>query len=123
MNVTIGKEDFEKLRELEESLWRPETRFDREYMEGILSPGFFEVGRSGRVHGREDTLSAPRQDIIARFPLKDFKVHFINENAVLVTYISEVTYNEVQVGNRSSIWVRTAGKWQLRFHQGTPVPR
>lgn len=119
--MQISQEDFEILRGLEESLWRSDTRFDLEYMNKILSPDFFEFGRSGRIYRREDTLSAPAQEINARLPLKDFTAHTVSDGVVLVTYKSEVTSGEVQVGNRSSIWVKTSVGWQLRFHQGTPV--
>jgi len=117
----INNTDIEKLQELEESLWQDETRFDKEYMEQVLSPDFFEFGRSGRTYQREDTLSAPLQKINAKIPLKDFKVHTVSENVVLVTYISEVEDEELEVGNRSSLWMKTKEGWKLRFHQGTVV--
>jgi hypothetical protein len=91
-------------------------------MEKVLAPDFFEFGRSGRVYKREDTLFGIRPQVInAKLPLKDFKVAVIAEGVVLATYISEVTYNEVEVSNRSSLWIKTSNGWQIRFHQGTPV--
>lgn len=120
--MEVNTEDFNKLKELEESLWKSETRFDLEYMGKVLSPEFFEFGRSGKVYARKDTLYGARPQVInAKFPLKNFKVEMIAENVALVTYISEVTYEKVEVGNRSSIWIKTPSGWQLRFHQGTPV--
>ncbi|HUI31881.1 MAG TPA: DUF4440 domain-containing protein [Candidatus Acidoferrales bacterium] len=119
--MQISREDFEAVKELEESMWRSETRFDRDYMERVLSPDFFEFGRSGRVYKREDTLAAPAQKINAKLPLKDFRIHPITEDVVLVTYITEVIGNKLEMGNRSSIWIRTPKGWRLRFHQGTPV--
>lgn len=117
------KQDDDVLRELEESLWRPETRFDQAYMDRILAPDFFEFGRSGRRYTREDTLTTLPHEIDARLPLENFAVHPIDSSVVLVTYVSEVRYEEVEVGNRSSLWSKTDAGWQLRFHQGTPVPR
>lgn len=119
--MKVSTEDFEKLRELEESLWIAEKRFDREYMERVLSPSFFEFGRSGRIYTREDTISASAQEISIKLPLKDFKVHPVSDGVVLVTYVSEVFYDILLVSNRSSLWVKTPGGWNLRFHQGTPV--
>lgn len=113
--------DEDRLRELEESLWRAETRFDKGYMDRILAPDFFEFGRSGRVYTREQILAAPPQAIDAKLPLEGFAVHPIVPNVVLVTYVSEVTYDDVELGNRSSLWSKTDAGWQLRFHQGTPV--
>lgn len=119
--MLIDAEEIKELQTLEESLWIDETRFDNEYMEKILAPDFFEFGRSGRVYKREDTLAPGRSAINAVLPLKNFKIHVISDDVVLVTYISEVQYEELEVGNRSSLWLRTAEGWKLKFHQGTPV--
>lgn len=119
--MTISKRDMEELRALEESLWQAETRFDRAYMEKVLAPDFFEFGRSGRSYSREETLSAAGHEINARLPLRDFRVTAVREGVALVTYVSEVTYETLQIGNRSSLWVKTPAGWQLKFHQGTPV--
>jgi hypothetical protein len=121
--MRISNGDVEKLKELEESMWRSETRFNKEYMERTLSPDFFEFGRSGRIYKREDALAAPTQEIGARLPLEDFEVHEIDDNVALVTYVSIIEGENGQIGNRSSIWLKTAEGWQLRFHQGTPVIR
>ena len=121
--MQISNDDFDRLKELEESLWITETRFNKEFMERILSPDFFEFGRSGRVYKREETLSVPSQEIHAKLPLKDFQAHFITEDVILVTYISEVENDILETGNRSSLWKKTPTGWQLRFHQGTPVSK
>lgn len=119
--MEISTEEVEKLKELEESLWRAETRFDKHYMGKILAPDFFEFGRSGRVYKREETLAAPAQEIKSTLPLKNFQVQLINQDVVLVTYVSEVHYDSLEISNRSSVWSKTSAGWHLRFHQGTPV--
>lgn len=106
---------------LEESLWIPKTRFNPEYMERILAPDFFEFGRSGNVYSRSEVLSAPYSEINIKLPLKNFIVHTITDSVVLITYVSEVQYDDLEVGNRSSLWRKTATGWQLYFHQGTVV--
>ncbi len=121
MSKNISNEDFNKLRELEESLWLPETRFSQEYMNRLLSSDFFEFGLSGRIYHREETLTVPLQEIKARLPLKDFSVHVVDTNVFLVTYVSEVMYDKLEMGNRSSLWLKTPAGWKLRFHQGTPT--
>ncbi len=119
--MLIPKSDGDELRELEESLWRTETRFNQAYMDRVLSPDYFEFGRSGKVYTREQVISVPPSEIKARLPLRDFRVHPLTDDVALVTYISEVVSGEVLVGNRSSIWVRTPAGWQIVFHQGTPA--
>ena len=109
---------------LEEGLWRPDVRFDRKRMDSLLAPDFFEIGRSGRVYRRAETLDTPAQPIIAKLPLMDFKARLLDANLAQVTYVSTVTYQGVDERSiRSSLWSRTKSGWQLRFHQGTPAPR
>jgi hypothetical protein len=50
-------------------------------------------------------------------------VNEIAQGVGLVTYVSEVLYEELEIGNRSSLWTRSPKGWQLRFHQGTLVKR
>lgn len=91
-------------------------------MEQLLAPEFVEFGRSGKVYGREETLSAAYYDIRCTFPLKHFAAYCIEANVFLVTYVSEsFIEEEVLLVNRSSMWIKTPQGWQLRFHQGTPV--
>ena len=120
--TAISTEEYEQLLRLEESLWRAESRFDGQLMEQTLASDFFEFGRSGRVYKREETLSIPAQPINAKLPLPKFDARLIAADVALVTYMSEVTYGNVnEVANRSSIWSRVPNGWKLRFHQGTPV--
>ena len=119
--MKISEENYKKLEVLEVSMWKPETRFDKDYMNRTLTDDFFEFGRSGREYEKEETISAPMQEIKATLPLKQFKVDLIDTNVALVTYISEVQYDTLEIANRSSIWVKTGTGWRLRFHQGTPT--
>lgn len=119
--VTLNDDEKHKLYELEESLWRPETRFDDDYMDNLLTEDFFEFGRSGRTYRRDEILSVPMQEIDVDLPLKEFQTHKVAPDVVLVTYVSMVQYEELEIGNRSSLWVRKDDGWKLQFHQGTAV--
>jgi hypothetical protein len=61
------------------------------------------------------------QPIRAKLPLKNLKIHPLDSNNVLITYVSEVQFEELELANRCSVWSRTKEGWQLRFHQGTPT--
>lgn len=115
-------EEFSALYELEVSLWVSQTRFDQAYMDRLLSPDFFEFGRSGRIYKREETLAVPSQEIPALLPLEAFTLHPVSKNSILVTYISRLKKETLERANRASLWVKTDEGWQLRFHQGTPLP-
>jgi hypothetical protein len=67
--MKISKKVISELENLEESLWKKETRFDSTYMNNLLSHIFFEFGRSGKIHSREDILSVKIQEINIEFPL------------------------------------------------------
>jgi len=114
--------DRVELERLEESLWQGETRFDPTYMEEILAADFYEIGRSGKLHTRQETLDTPASAIGAEFPLTDFKIRALGRDVVQVTYV-----NQDELGGqprracRCSIWSRTPQGWRLRFHQGTPL--
>jgi len=117
--VSDPRDELLELVELEWALWRAETRFDLEFMEGVLADDFREFGRSGRVYERADTLAVTGESIDAN--LRDVQVQMVAEGVALVTYVSEVRHETLDLANRSSVWVWRDGRWQLRFHQGTPT--
>jgi hypothetical protein len=121
--MRITEDETDLLRRLEESLWRADVRFDLRKMEDLLAQDFFEFGRSGRIHKREDTLKTSPQEIKAELPLPSFEARLIEKGVAQTTYISVVTYGDVvERGLRSSIWSHSTAGWKLRFHQGTPLP-
>jgi hypothetical protein len=122
--VEISRIDQETLELLESDLWRPETRHDRQRMDEVFAPDFFEVGRSGRVYDREELLNTDGKPFQAVLPLPNFRAHPITKDVALVTYDSALTRDgAVLYGRRSSLWSRESGIWKLRFHQGTPYSR
>jgi hypothetical protein len=110
-----------QFRDLEESLWRAETRFDPAHLERVLYPEFFEFGRPGRNWTRAETLGTAPGDIDAQLPLPDFTVHALSADAAPVTYRTAVRHETLDYANRSSIWLRDGSAWRLRFHQATPT--
>lgn len=120
--MVLDAEERDVLVALEETLWRAETRYDRVLMEQTFAEDFVEVGRSGRRYERAEMFFDPDPDasINATFPLPDYSVKLIAPNVALATYTSEVRYgDDIERGRRSSLWAKSQGQWQLRFHQGT----
>lgn len=121
---TLEKEVFIEIRRLEESLWQAECRYDNVLMDKIFAVDFFEFGRSGRTYSRTEMMfeEGTFNEIAATLPLPEFHARYITDDVIQTTYISKVVYDgETLCGNRSSIWSRIDGAWQLRFHQGTPT--
>ena len=112
-------DDTSILRDLEEALWQPETRFDRQWMDGVLADDFAELGRSGTAYTREMVINAEPYPFEVDFPLADFGVTHITENLAVVHYRSVAKFESgVEHGLRLSVWIRVDGKWRLRFRQG-----
>lgn len=110
------------LKHLEEDMWRPDTRFDRVWMDRVLHPDFEELGASGRRHSRMDTIEVSPTPFRASLPLLQYRLDLLADDVALVRYVSRITYQAVEErANRSSVWVETGDGWRLRFHQGTPV--
>ena len=89
---------------------------------------FFSVGsmvtrKSGKTHTREAVVGAARREVDIALPLRDLRIRLLDENTAQITYISETGSGEDRLlALRSSIWSKTSRGWQLRFHQGTPIP-
>jgi hypothetical protein len=118
--TALTPQERERLEALERSLWRGATRFDRDHMERVLAPDFLEFGRSGRTYTRAEILAFEPSELDA--VLRDLEIRALSPNVALLTYRSELRQGpDPALANRSSIWTRLNGTWQLRFHQGTPT--
>jgi hypothetical protein len=120
----VDADDADRLTALEESLWRPATRFDRAHLARVFADDFDEFGRSGKHWSREASIAADPAVFEAVLPLPNLRIRALGPDVALLTYRSETTYPDegvTLVANRSSVWQRIDGEWRLRFHQGTPA--
>jgi hypothetical protein len=112
---------------LEVELHRGTVRADRSRMDALLHHDFVEFGRSGTVWTREATLDefAAGDAAAPRIAADRFALQRLDDTFALLTYRS--AHLDTQGARhrftlRSSLWQRdAAGRWQLRFHQGTPT--
>jgi hypothetical protein len=119
--LLLTSEDSTALVELEESMWREETRFDLAFQERHFAPDFVEFGRSGRTYTRQQMILTDAAPFQAKLPLQNLQVRLLDVNTVQLTYDSQVIFEGVtEYAHRSSIWSRAQGGWVMRFHQGTP---
>ena len=119
--MSLSTEVRAELMQLEEDMWREETRYDPAFQERRFAPDFVEFGRSGRVYAREQAICTESRPILAELPLPNLSVRLLDTNTAQVTYDSRVSEaGTVQYARRSSIWSRIGGIWVMRFHQGTP---
>lgn len=114
------------LRELEVSLHKPEVRSDARRLEALLHQDFVEIGRSGRHYTRAQMLELLASEGSPEHILaQDFHCQQLGSGLALLMYRSAIVARGGDASNhaaRCSIWQQTAHGWQIRFHQGTPVP-
>ena len=93
----------------------------------MLADNFIEFGASGRIFNKttilEDLKNEPPRPAST---LTDFATREISHTTILATYkatrrnlAGEITGQTL----RSSLWIHLDGRWQITFHQGTPIPQ
>ncbi|MET3588886.1 hypothetical protein ABID21_005026 [Pseudorhizobium tarimense] len=127
--MTLGKPHADLFYCLETSLHRPEVRRSPQQTAGLLADEFVEFAKSGRVYNKEVTIDALANEGSSGSSMvpqvADFFVTALSNDVVLVRYRSvraapdgHKTFETL----RSSIWKSNLGRWQMVFHQGTPIP-
>jgi glyoxylase I family protein len=85
----------------------------------LIAEDFVEFGTSGRIWTtgtiRDLLEGVPAENPVA---IEEFDVAELADGVALATYLVPGSPSV----NRSSIWLRRDGRWQLRFHQGTTRP-
>ncbi|QHW35279.1 DUF4440 domain-containing protein [Paenibacillus rhizovicinus] len=109
----------QELLELEELLLQPEVRTSVTALSKLLADDFFEFGSSGKIWSRRDALD-PNGIGVVKMELSDFQIHPLSEGVTLSTY-KILNKENMQYSLRSSIWKYENAKWQMIFHQGTPI--
>ncbi|WP_454746430.1 nuclear transport factor 2 family protein [Ciceribacter selenitireducens] len=127
--MTLGKPDTDLFYCLETSLHRPEVRTSPQQTADLLADEFVEFGKSGRVYNKEVTIDALASEgssgssVVPQ--VADFSVAALSNDVVLVRYRSvraAPDAHKTLETLRSSIWKFNSGRWQMVFHQGTPIP-
>jgi hypothetical protein len=125
MSGEIHSEIDAHLRACEEALLDPAVRRDRKRVAALLAAGFLEFGSSGRMWTRAEVLELLATESYDPPAMEAFQCDLIGVDVALVTYKTV----RVDAGSglrtavlRSSIWIREAGEWRVRFHQGTKIP-
>jgi len=114
------------LRALEERLLSAEGRASPELIDSLLADDFVEIGSSGDIFGKRETLEGlaeeTRDGHVYERTTADWSVRALAEDVALVTYkvvTRDATDGSTSVSRRSSTWAFRAGRWQMVFHQGT----
>ena len=113
----------ELLQRLEHELLQPGVRRDADRVAWLLTDEFREVGSSGRALSKAEIIAALQVEAAAQWQLSGFTAQALGPEAALVTYTATKTLHDVNsTSSRSSVWVVREGRWQMLYHQGTPIP-
>jgi hypothetical protein len=107
----------------ERALLDPLVRRDRAQVEALLAEDFLEFGSSGRVWDRQSIVDSLGSEDQSALTAEEMRCVLIKADVGLVTYRAVRTDagGIESVTLRSSLWIREAGNWRMRFHQGTKV--
>lgn len=122
MSGKTSEEICAQLRACEEALLDPAVRRDRARAAALLADDFIEFGSSGRIWTRDSILDLLATENYDPPAMEEFQCDLIGEDVALVTYktVRADTASGLRAEVlRSSIWIREAGDWRVRFHQGT----
>ncbi|MFI8415663.1 DUF4440 domain-containing protein [Serratia sp. NPDC078593] len=111
------------IKAMEIQLHQPVTRSNIAAVSELLHDDVEEIGRSGQCYDKRNTLMALQIESGQTTIFSDgFKLAQITEGLVLLTYRS---FHRSAEGSMSRNMLRSSGedndRWQIRFHQGTPV--
>ena len=107
--------DEEQVVALERSLLSDEVRSDRAAVAALLHPEWQEIGTSGVLWEREVLLD-DIGPLDAPVTLDVLDVSRLAPDLILLVWRAS---SDDGSRLRSSLWQRTGGHWQQRFHQGT----
>jgi hypothetical protein len=114
----------ELIRHLEERLLRADVRRSVLSVAELLADDFVEIGSSGRIFDKSATIAGLQSEPHVEISLTDYQARILAPDVILATYRavrSPRAPAQPTQSLRSSIWKRRDGRWQLVFHQGTPL--
>lgn len=114
---------LEELQRREPIFHRPEFAAGVDAFARLMTPGYWEVGASGRRYSRAFILrhlteNPPADAHAAGWITSDFACRHLGEETYLVTYTLD---QKGRITRRSTLWRQNGSDWQILFHQGTVV--
>ena len=108
---------------LEQQLLQPSVRRNPTALTSLLAQDFREFGSSGRIYTRQQIIDALAAESPRTITLSDPLCQQLAENIALLTYRSTRTLALKAASHtlRSSLWIYRGNRWQMLFHQGTPI--
>lgn len=117
-----------KLIEKQEiELLQPKVRKSAKRIGALLADDFLEFGMFGKKFSKRDMvklLPNSKNEKNEKYIATGFKAKEIAPNTIRLTYKASIEY--ITTGKkiltlRCSLWQKRNNKWQMIFHQGTPI--
>jgi len=120
----ISSELEQELISYEKSMPEAQKKRDLDFYKRTLADDFVAVGTDAKLHPRSEILEDLRAAELLEYRPYNIQVVQLNEGAAVVTYdviIQMAKYDgEIpRYQHISSIWVKRADGWKLRFQQAT----
>jgi hypothetical protein len=110
----------------EKSLIEAKKKDDDAFFKRTLSEDFSLVGVDGVLHQQQEAIDELGDSDLVELTPYDIKVVAVDEGAAIVTYdaiVREAPQEDQGPPPRyqhfSSVWVKQADAWKLKFHQAT----
>jgi len=99
-------------------------RTNKSVVERLLHPEFKEVEESGQSHSFKEILAYMDSEKHSQDNIhsQDYEIINLESTSILLLYKSALlkpTGEYSRFAKRSSIWVKSNGQWQMKYHQGT----
>lgn len=111
-----------KLINLEEHLFKAETRASYDELDKLISDDFIEIGGSGVRFGKKEALERLPSELPPKIKASSFELRPLSPNCAQLLYKTMMVKNGDTTpifSLRSSIWSLHNGRWQMSYHQGT----
>ncbi len=109
---------------LEQQLHQQNVRADAAALGQLLADDYFEHGINGTLWHKPAVLAALAQEQFSERRISQFVLTRLSPDTALVTYAAErlpAAHRPGAHSLRSSIWQCRQARWQMIFHQGTPL--
>ena len=118
---------LDKLSAHEKSLWEAIKNGDMKTFSAGTSDDLLDLDAMGLTYNKQQLLDQLTKMKMTEYALSDFKVFALNNDAAVLTYVSNSTATmdgktmSMKVQN-STTYVHNGGKWIPKFHTETMIP-
>ena len=111
-----------KLIELEEHLFKTETRASYGELDELIADEFTEIGCTGVRFRKKEALERLPSELPPKIRASEYELRHLAPNCAQLLYKAVMVKGgdtSAIYSLRCSIWSLINGRWQMIFHQGT----